>query len=87
MNLRDNISDYTEQEFLDFLHEIDRVNDQGSDKELSRLLLHFRAITEHPSGIDLLYRPQSPHDGEPEQVLNIVKAWRLKNGKPGFKGE
>jgi hypothetical protein len=85
MILRDKISDYTEQDFLDFLHEIDRANDNEPDEVLARLLLHFRKVTEHPSGINLLYRPPTEHDGEPKQVLKIVKKWRLDNGKEVFK--
>ncbi len=87
MILREKISDYTEQEFLAFLQEIDRANDNEPDSVLTPLLLHFRKITEHPSGINLLYRPSSEHAGEPEQVLKIVKDWRVANGKESFKPE
>ena len=85
MIFKEKLGEYTEQEFLEFLHEIDEANDNEPDEVLTPLLLHFRKITEHPSGIDLLYRPATEYEGEPEQVLKIVKAWRLANGKEGFK--
>ena len=87
MILRNKLSDYTEQEFLEFLQEIDRANDNEPDSVLTPLLLHFRKITEHPLGINLLYRPSTEHAGKPEQVLRIVKDWRLANGKETFKSE
>lgn len=85
MTLKKNLSDYTEQEFLEFIHEIDRANDNEPDHILSPLLMHFAKITEHPSGFDLLYRPITKKAGEPAEVLRIVKEWRLANGKDGFK--
>lgn len=85
MRLKDNLIDYTEQEFLDFIAEIDRANDDESDAVLSSLLLHFAKITEHPSGFDLLYNPASKEEGEPREVLRIVKEWRMANGRSGFK--
>lgn len=85
MILKEHLSDYTEQEFLDFINEIDRANEDEPDEVLGLLLQHFRKITEHPSGINLLYRPASKKDGEPEQILRIIKEWRAANGKDGFK--
>jgi len=79
------LSDYTEKEFLALIQEIDRANEDEPDHVLGSLLDHFSKITEHPSGYDLLYRPTTKEDGKPEQVLKIVKAWRLANGKEGFK--
>ncbi|MFK0313573.1 bacteriocin immunity protein [Pseudomonas sp. NPDC090233] len=79
------LSDYSEQEFLEFLYEIDRANDDEPDEVLFPLLTHFISITEHPSGTNLLYRPTSPEDGKPEKILEIVKTWRSANGKDGFR--
>ncbi|WP_445009190.1 bacteriocin immunity protein [Pseudomonas faucium] len=56
MILKENLSDYTEQEFLEFLAEIDRANEDEPDEVLTPLLQHFRKVTEHPSGINLLYK-------------------------------
>ncbi|MFJ4155798.1 bacteriocin immunity protein [Pseudomonas sp. NPDC089752] len=85
MTLKENLSDYTEQEFLEFLSEIDRANEDEPDEVLTPLLQHFRKVTEHPSGINLLYRPATPEDGKPEKIIEIIKSWRLANGKIGFK--
>ena len=82
---KNKLSDYTEKEFLDLIQEIDRANKDEPDHVLGSLLYHFSKITEHPSGYDLLYRPRTKKDGEPEQVLKIVKAWRAANGKEDFK--
>lgn len=85
MTLKDSIDEYTRKEFLDFIGEIDRANEDEPDSVLSPLLMHFRKITEHPSGIDLLYRPATAEDGKPERIVEIVESWRLANGKSGFK--
>ncbi|MBV4537820.1 MULTISPECIES: bacteriocin immunity protein [Pseudomonas] len=85
MILKPKLSDYTEKDFLDFIAEIDKANENEPDNVLTPLLMHFRKITEHPSGIDLLYRPTTKKAGEPAEVLRIVKEWRLANGKDGFK--
>ncbi|WP_410896971.1 bacteriocin immunity protein [Pseudomonas guariconensis] len=85
MIFKEKLSDYTEQEFLDFLSEIDRANENEPEEALVPLLQHFRKITEHPAGTDLLYWPESNEAGEPEQILIIVKEWRRANGKDGFK--
>ncbi|HEK1686703.1 TPA: bacteriocin immunity protein [Pseudomonas putida] len=85
MILKEALNEYTEQEFLEFLEEIERANEHEPEEVLSHLLEHFRRITEHPSGTDLLYWPASEKDGEPEQVIKIITEWRLANGKGGFK--
>lgn len=85
MQLKYKLSDYTEQEFLAFLHEIERANEDEPEEVLSPLLMHFRNVTEHPSGINLIYRAATEEDGELEQIIRIVKEWRLANGKDSFK--
>ncbi|MBA1200147.1 bacteriocin immunity protein [Pseudomonas plecoglossicida] len=85
MILKPRLSDYTEADFLEFIHEIDRANEDEPDHILSALVIHFSEITEHPSGYDLLYKPATPELGEPAQVLRLVKEWRSANGKDGFK--
>lgn len=84
MNKKTKLNDYSEKEFLDLIHEIIRANEEEPDDVLGKLLDHFSTITEHPSGYDLIYRPSSQKDGEPEQILQIIKEWRLANGKDGF---
>lgn len=73
MILKEKLSDYTEHEFLALIQEIDRVNEDEPDLILRPLLLHFNMITEHPAGWDLLYRPASKKEGEPEEALRVVK--------------
>jgi len=85
MKLKNSISDYTESEFIDFLNEIDKENVAETDDKLDVLLNHFEKITEHPSGTDLLYYAQSDADSTPTAITKIVKEWRAKNGKSGFK--
>lgn len=85
MTLKQKLNDYTEQEFLEFILEIKRANKNEPDDTLIPLIQHFETITEHPSGSDLFYWPESEYLSEPEQILKIVKEWRLENGKEGFK--
>jgi len=85
MILKNNYSDYTESEFIEFLQEIYRANAEEPDEILAPLLRHFSTVTEHPSGTDLIYWPESDDQGELEAVLDIVKTWRATNGRPGFK--
>ncbi|AVF54397.1 bacteriocin immunity protein [Pseudomonas fulva] len=85
MILKGSYRDYTEQEFLDFLLEINRAIEDEPDRILDPLLEHFERITEHPSGSDLFFRPVGSNTGAPGEVLEIVKAWRLANEKESFK--
>lgn len=59
--------------------------DEGTEEGQDALLENFIKITEHPSGVDLIYYPENGEDDSPEGILRIVKEWRAKNGKPGFK--
>ncbi|MGJ0628263.1 bacteriocin immunity protein [Xenorhabdus bovienii] len=84
MNLKNNISDYTESEFLNLL-KIIFESDTETEEEHHLLVNHFEKITEHPSGSDLIYYPEEGKDDSPEGVLKVVKEWRATNGKPLFK--
>ncbi|HFM3805669.1 TPA: bacteriocin immunity protein, partial [Escherichia coli] len=46
------------------------------------LVDHFIKITEHPKKGDLIFYPNSQEDGEPENILKIVKEWRRSQGLP-----
>lgn len=83
MNLKNNIGEYTENEFLKLVETL--VNNVGTEKETDALLEHFISITEHPSGSDLIYYPENGNDGSSASIVKTVKEWRAKNGKPGFK--
>lgn len=52
------------------------------EKYLDTLVDHFIKITEHPKKGDLIFYPNSPEDGKPENILKIVKEWRRSQGLP-----
>ncbi|MHC8290690.1 bacteriocin immunity protein [Pseudomonas sp. XS1P51] len=81
-----NISDYTEEEFLEFLTGICN-SEYATEKEQIDAVLLFEALTEHPDGSDLIYYADSDDDSTPAAIIKKVKAWRTANGKPGFKIE
>ncbi|ENB8274007.1 bacteriocin immunity protein, partial [Escherichia coli] len=54
-------------------------------KYLDTLVDHFIKITEHPKKGDLIFYPNSPEDGKPENILKIVKEWRRSQGLSLFK--
>lgn len=79
------ISGYTETEFIRFVEKIRATNKSGSDSELGELLAHFRMLTGHPDGTDLIFYPEQGADNSAEGVTKTVKEWRAANGLPGFK--
>ncbi|WP_312946452.1 bacteriocin immunity protein [Superficieibacter sp.] len=81
-----NFSDYTEREFLDFVKRICRA-DYQSEQQHTAAVFEFERITEHPSGSDLFYYPESVQDSTPEKIVEIVKNWRAGNGKTALKPE
>jgi len=84
--LKDNFSDYTEEEFTQLLEALAFEDRNGTtDEQADRLLLHFEKISQHPSGSDLIYYPEPGADNTPTGVVRIVKQWRAMNGLPGFK--
>lgn len=78
------ISDYTEEEFLDFVRKLFDV-DSTTEAEDIQNILEFKRLTEHPDGSDLIYYPREDREDSPEGVVQEVKEWRQKNGKSGFK--
>ncbi|WP_313741604.1 bacteriocin immunity protein [Pseudomonas sp.] len=48
------------------------------------LVDHFRKITQHPAGSDLIFYPKQGAEG-PQGIINEIKKWRAANGKSGFK--
>ncbi|PSH13192.1 bacteriocin immunity protein [Yersinia pseudotuberculosis] len=87
MKLKNSISEYTEEEFIDFLKEIFKENIADTDARLDELLEHFECVTEHPEGTDLIYYPLSDYECTPRKILEKVKKWRAENGKLGFKNK
>jgi hypothetical protein len=85
MDNKKSLQDYTESEFRAFLNLIFETNANEPDEILDPLLEHFTAIIEHPSGTDLIYWPEAKGLDEPDEIIRIIKAWRLANNKPLFK--
>lgn len=83
--MKKHISDYTEQEFVEFMREIFIENEADTDDRLDVLLEEFRRLTEHPAGTDLIYYCNSDEDCTPERITQRVKEWRESSGLPGFK--
>ncbi len=82
--MKENISEYTEEQFIQFMKEIVRANEADSDEKLDVLLDQFRALTGHPDGADLIYYAASDEECTPEAITQTVKIWRATNGLPGF---
>ncbi|MEX0439594.1 bacteriocin immunity protein [Providencia rettgeri] len=61
MELKNNITDYTESEFLKLLTIICNA-DTASEEEQIKFVTHFEKVTEHPSGSDLIYYPEDGAD-------------------------
>jgi hypothetical protein len=81
--IRDTLQKYTEEEFLTLITEI--CDDVGSEEYQDIILENFRVVSEHPSGSDLIYYPESGIEQSPAKILEQIKEWRAQNGKPGFK--
>lgn len=77
--------EFTEQEFIDFLNELFREDESGTDERADKLLLHFKDLAGHPLGSDLIYYPESGTDNSAEGITQTIKEWRKANGLPGFK--
>ncbi len=89
MNLKPRIEDYTEAEFLQFVTLFFENSSPLQGEEygawIRGLMSHFRTVTEHPAGSDVICYPGEDEEDSPEGVVKRVKEWRAANGKPGFK--
>ncbi|MFB4252639.1 MULTISPECIES: bacteriocin immunity protein [Pseudomonas] len=83
----DDISDFTEAEFISFVKNIRIVNKGGTDDELGELLEKFSRLAGHPDGYDLIFHPELGADNSAEGVTKTVKEWRKAQGLPGFKND
>ncbi len=83
--MKNSITDFSEVEFLQLVEEIFKENVSDTDDVLDELLEQFEDITQHPDGTDLIYYPETPEDGTPENIVRIVKEWRLAQGLACFK--
>ncbi|MGD8123108.1 bacteriocin immunity protein, partial [Vibrio sp. TRT 2004] len=69
--MKTTITEYTEADFLKLVVDICKVN-VSSEKEHNDFVMHFCEITQHPDGSDLIYYPENPEDGTPENIVRIV---------------
>ena len=83
--MKKDITDFTEDEFIAFMHKILAENVAPTDDVLDVLLEEFCEITGHPDGTDLIYYPEADSSGSAEDVTRVVKKWRATQGLPGFK--
>ncbi|MFW0755175.1 bacteriocin immunity protein [Pseudomonas sp. H11T01] len=83
--IKDNLSDYTEHQFVKFLEEIFKEDAAPTDDRADVLLLHFNKIVGHPKKMDLIYHPEPGADDSAEGITQTIKEWREANGLPGFK--
>ncbi len=81
------LSDYTENEFIEFMRLIFNENISDNDDRLDDLLEEFEELTEHPAGTDLIYYPDNEANCSPEGITAIIKEWRMSQGLPLFKAE
>ncbi|MCW5004335.1 bacteriocin immunity protein [Enterobacter roggenkampii] len=86
------LNDYTENEFLEFLHEFRSTTRKDKslkgkklDSYLDKLMDHFISVTEHPKQGDLIAYPESPEAREPKNIIKNVREWRKSQGLPLFK--
>ncbi|WP_259640816.1 bacteriocin immunity protein [Pseudomonas syringae group genomosp. 3] len=83
--MKNDITDYTEDEFVSFMHKLLAENKAATDEMLDVLLDQFCEMTGHPDGTDLIYYPEEGSSGSAEDVTRVVKEWRAAEGLPGFK--
>lgn len=83
--MKKDITDFTEDEFIAFMHKILAENVAPTDDVLDVLLEEFCEITGHPDGTDLIYYPEADSSGSAEDVTRVVKEWRAAQGLTGFK--
>lgn len=85
LTMKHDITDYTEDEFISFMHKLLAENKAATDDVLDVLLDQFCEMTGHPDGTDLIYYPEGDSSGSAEDVTRVVREWRAAQGLPGFK--
>ncbi|EEK7631535.1 bacteriocin immunity protein [Salmonella enterica subsp. enterica serovar Newport] len=65
------LSDYTEDEFADFITKIRKVQ-FPSEKAHSEAVYEFAQLTEHPEGWDLIYHPKPGADNSTQGILSFI---------------
>lgn len=86
MELKQNLEDYTEPEFLHFVKKIWAVD--VPEDEHDQLVMHFDKVSQHPMGSDILfYSEDYGNKPSPEGAVVSLKLFRANKGLPGFKPE
>ena len=80
------LRDYTESEFLSLVRKICTATSETEEDDNCQVR-EFERLAEHPSGADLIFYPEDGKDDSPEGVVQEVKEWRQRRGKPCFKSE
>ncbi|EAT5844326.1 TPA: bacteriocin immunity protein [Salmonella enterica] len=88
MELKNNLEDYTEDEFIEFLNNFFEPPEELTGDELSKfidnLLRHFNKITQHPDGGDLIFYPSEEREDSPEGVIEELKTLAEVSETPLF---
>jgi hypothetical protein len=79
---KNSISDYTEDQFITLIRELDGA---ATERKRNMLVGHFNKVVPHPAGSDLLYFPEPGADYSDEGVVRTIREWCSANGLPGFK--
>lgn len=86
MKLKDKFEEHTESEYISLINRLFQGN-YTSEEEHDDIVDNIVNTSEHPNGTDILYYPEEGVEDSPAGVLKAIKAWRVANGKPGFKPE
>ncbi|HHJ1362814.1 TPA: bacteriocin immunity protein [Pseudomonas aeruginosa] len=88
MDIKNNLADYTESEFLEIIEEFFKnksgLKGNELEKRMDKLVKHFEEVTSHPRKSGVIFHPK-PGFETPEGIVKEVKEWRAANGLPGFK--
>lgn len=80
---KDTFSDYTREEFRQFLYDIMHCSSK-TDKECEDALEAFIRLTEHPEASDLMCYPVGGKECV-DHILQEITDWRSRNNKPLFR--
>ncbi|MBJ9976127.1 bacteriocin immunity protein [Pseudomonas sp. S75] len=84
------ISDFTEAEFYELVNAIYHADPEvfPNERAHTQAILEFERLAEHPLGSSVIFHPtrNGLKDG-PEEVVEVIKRWRVEQGLPGFKAE
>ncbi|WP_394134309.1 bacteriocin immunity protein [Aliivibrio fischeri] len=81
--VKNNLSDYTEDEFLSFLEAF--WNGEGTEDEEDEFISKFNQIVKHSDKSGLITHPKLPENDSPNGVISEIKTWYADQGIPCFK--